>query len=82
MSRSIDSGASATIQQQFQQQVDQQEIIATLKDEIERLNDSNKKLTSQNDALSAKNATLEKELNAIKDSTAMILEAGTRSRKS
>ena len=40
-----------------------------------------KTLTSQNDALGIINATLEKELNAIKESTAMILEAGKEQNK-
>ncbi len=65
----LDSGASASFQQQFQQQLDQQVTIASLKDMIEELIDSVKTLTSQKEALSAKNATLERQLTAIKDST-------------
>ena len=77
----IISGAFENFQKHFQQQVDQQEIVASLKDKIEELVGSIKTLTSQNDALRARNATLEKELNAIKDSTAMILEAGKEQNK-
>ena len=52
-----------------------------MKDKIEELIGSVKTLTSQNDALSARNATLEKELNAIKDSSAMIFDAGKEQHK-
>ena len=61
--------------------MDQQETVASLKDKIEELIGSVKTLTLQNDALCARNATLEKELNALKDSTAMILEAGREQNK-
>ena len=72
----IIAGASENFQKQFQQQVNQQDAVVSLEAKIEELIGSVKSLTSQNDALSARNATLEKELIAIKDSTAMILEAG------
>ena len=61
--------------------MDQQETVASLKDKVEELVGSVKKLTSQNDALGIINATLEKELTAIKDSTAMILESGKEQNK-
>ena len=70
------SGDSITVQQQLQQQFDQQGIIASLKEEIEKLIGSNKTQSSQIFALENKNAILEKELKATKESTTMILENG------
>ena len=62
----IIAGASENFQKQFQQQINQQDAVDSLKAKIEELVGSVKTLTSQNDALNVKNAVLEKELTAIK----------------
>ena len=49
----IIAGASENFQKHFQQQVDQQDAVASLEAKIEELIGSVKTLTSQNDALSA-----------------------------
>ena len=77
----IIAGASENFQKQFQQQIDQQDAVDSLKAKIEELVGSVKTLTSQNDALNVKNAVLEKELSAIKESSAMILEASREQNK-
>ena len=75
------TGDNITVQQQLQQQFDQQGIIASLKAEIDKLIGSNKTQSSQIFALENKNAILEKELRATKESTTMILENGKEQSK-
>ena len=64
-----------TAQQRLQTQHEQQSI-AALKGEVEKLSGSNQMLSSQKSALEQENAILKQELTATTESTTMILENG------
>ena len=69
-------GDPSSEQQPLQQHLEQQATIAALTEEVEKLKGSNVMLSSRYTALEQRNALLESELNATKDSTSMILENG------
>ena len=67
------AGTSASFQQQYQQQTNQQAAVEALEARIEELSGQVQSLTSQNESLQTQNATLTKDLASIKESSAMIL---------